>query len=155
MSWLTITAAHVEPRLADEEITALRRDYETTGKADPLAAIITQVTAKIRRAVAKGGCPLSATATEIPDELLDSAIAIIRYRLCSSMPGGLLNEDRRKEYSDATAELEDVAKDAAGIAEPATQSSDTLIASTPTPSYTEDDPPQGARNFGRDDQDGI
>jgi hypothetical protein len=154
MSWLTITAANVEPRLSDEELTALRRNYESTGKPDPLAGIIAQVSAKIRRAVAAGGCPLSATATEIPDELLDSAISIIRYRLCSSMPGGLLNEDRRKEYSDATAELDAIAKDAAGIEHPTTESS-TTTESGATPSYSEEDPPQGPRNFDRTDQDGI
>lgn len=156
MSWTTITSAHVEPRLSDEELTALRRNYESTGKPDPLAGIITQVTNRIRRAVAKGGCPLSATVTEIPDELLDSAIAIIRYRLCSSMPGGILNDDRRKEYDNAEAELKDVAEDATGIEEPATQSSATLSSGSPaTPSYTEDDPPQGTRNFNRTSQDGI
>lgn len=154
MSWQTITAADIEPRLSDEELTALRRDYETTGKADPLTGIIAQVTAKIRRACAAGGATLGAGAT-IPDELLDSALSIIRYRLCSGMPGGLLNEDRRKEYSDAIAELEAIAKDAAGIVQPTTESTDTVESGGITPGYSEDDPPNGPRNFDRQDQEGI
>lgn len=156
MSWTTITAANVEPRLSDEELVQYRRNYESTGKPDPLAGIISQVTARIRRAVAKGGCPLSATTTEIPEELLDSAIAIIRYRLCTSLPGGLLNDDRRKEYDNAETELKNVAEDAEGIEEPATPSSATLSGGpTSTPSYSEEDPPQGPRNMSRTNQDGI
>lgn len=154
MAWITITAADIEPRLSDEELTQYRRNYETTGKADPLAGIIAQVTNRIRRAVAKGGCTLGAGAT-IPDELLDAAVSIIRYRLCTSLPGGLLNDDRRKEYDDAKAELDDVAEDAAGIVAPTTEASDTTTTPSIDPTSTEDDPPQGARNFERADQDGI
>jgi phage gp36-like protein len=154
MSWQTITAADIEPRLSDEELTALRRDYETTGKADPLSALITQVTAKVRRACAAGGATLGPAST-IPDELLDSALSIIRYRLCSGMPGGLLNEDRRKEYADAITELDAIAKDAAGIVEPTTESTDTTVAGGITPGYSSDDPPNGPRNFDRQDQEGI
>ena len=153
MSWNPITASDIEPRLSDEELAALRRDYESTGKPDPLTRIISQVVSKVRRACAAGGATLGAGAT-IPDELLDSAVSIIRYRLCSGMPGGLLNEDRRKEYSDAIAELVAIAKDAAGIVEPTTPATDTTVAPGITPSFS-DDPPQGARNFDRDDQEGI
>jgi hypothetical protein len=154
MSWITITAADVEPRLSDEELTQYRRDFETTGKPDPLAGIITQVTNRIRRAVAKGGGTLGAGAT-IPDELLHSAIAIIRYNLCTSLPGGLLNDDRRKEYENAQEELADVAQDAAGIVAPTSESTATLTTASIDPTSTESDPPQGERNFQRSNQDGI
>jgi hypothetical protein len=154
MSWQTITAADVEPRLSEEELTALQRDYQSTGKPNPLSGIITQVSNKIRRACAAGGATLGA-GTTIPDELLDSAISIIRYRLCSGMPGGLLNEDRRKEYADAISELDAIAKDAAGIVEPTTPSTDTTASGGITPSFSEEDPPGGPRNFDRPDQEGI
>lgn len=154
MSWVTIATTDITPRLSDEELAALRRNTETTGDPDPLAKLITQVVPKIRRACAAGGATLGPAST-IPDELLDSALSIIRYRLCSGMPGGLLNEDRRKEYADAIAELDVIAEDAAGIVEPTTESTDTTVAGGITPGYSSDDPPNGPRNFDRTDQEGI
>ena len=154
MSWTTPTANDLLARLTESERATLDEKDLAENQPSPASAILAAVAGKVRRAVAKGGCPLSATASEIPDELLDSAISIARYRLCCRFPAELLNEDRRKEYADAIAELADVAEDASGIAEPTTASAATLVG-TPTPSYSESDPPQGARNFDRTDQDGI
>jgi hypothetical protein len=126
MSWLTITAADIAPHLSDDELVALHRATDTTGEPDPVSVIIAQVIPRIRRAVSKGGGTLGAGAT-IPDELLDSTIAIIRHRLLSGIPGGIINEDRRKAYSDAIAELDAVAKDASGIVAPTTPATDTVV----------------------------
>jgi len=154
MSWITPTVADLVARLSESERATLDEKDLAENQASPASAILTAVAAKVRRSVAKGGCPLSATASEIPDELLDSVISIARYRLCCRFPAELLNEDRRKEYADAVAELAEVAEDASGIAHPSAESS-AALASNPTPSYSESDPPQGARNFDRTDQDGI
>jgi hypothetical protein len=154
MSWITITVADIAPRLSDDELTALHRATDTTGEPDPLPVIIAQVIPKVRRAVAAGGGTLGAGAT-IPDELLDSAIAIIRHRLLNGLPGALITEDRRKEYADAIAELDAIAKDAAGIVAPTTPATDTIEAGGVTPSYSETDPPGGPRNFTRSNQEGI
>jgi hypothetical protein len=153
MSWITLTSADLLARLSESERQAMDEKDLAEGQASPVSAILSAVTLKIRRAVAKGGCTLGAGAT-IPDELLDTAISIARYRICCRFPSSLLNEDRRKEYADATAELADVAEDAAGIAAPTTEDTATLNQAV-TPSYSETNPPQGTRNFDRTDQDGI
>jgi phage gp36-like protein len=153
MSWITLTSADLAARLSESERQAMDEQDLVEGQTAPVTAILSAVTSKIRRSVAKGGCALGAGAT-IPDELLDAAISIARYRLCCRFPSTLLNEDRRKEYADALEELADVAEDAAGIAAPTTEDTSTLNESA-TPSYTETDPPQGPRNFDRTDQEGI
>lgn len=154
MSWNVPTVSDLLARLTESERATLDEKDLAENQASPVTAILSAVANKVRRCVAKGGCSLDATAGTIPDELLDSAISIARYRLCCRFPAQLLNEDRRKEYADAVAELDDVAKDASGIAEPTTATTTSLFGGL-TPSYSEENPPQGARNFGRDDQDGV
>lgn len=154
MSWITITSAHIAPRLSDDELVALRRATDTTGEPDPLVTIIAAVVPKIRRALSQGGCTLGAGAT-IPDELLDTAVTIVRHRLLNGIPGGVITEDRRKEYADAIAELDAISKDASGIVAPTTPATDTIEAGGVTPSYSETDPPGGPRNFTRSNQEGI
>lgn len=154
MAWITLTASHLLARLTESERAAMDEKDLADGQTSPVTAILSAVAGKVRRAVAKGGGALDAVAATIPDELLDAAISIARYRLCCRFPAALLNEDRRKEYDNAEMELRDVADDAAGIVAPTAEDSST-ISEPATPSYSEDDPPQGVRNFDRTDQDGI
>lgn len=147
MSWISISATDVKARLADVELTALQEQYLQAGQADPLVEIVSQVTGKIRRAVAKGGGTLGLAGT-IPEELEDSAVAIIRYRLCNRLNASLITEDRRQEYRDAIEELKDVAKEASGIVAPEVEA--TAAPSQPLPSMAEK-----TRTFDRTSQEGV
>lgn len=153
MSWTTLTTADLLARLSESERQTLEEKDLAEGQTSPVTAILSQVTGMVRRAVGKGGGTLGLAGT-IPDELISAAISIARYQLCCRFPTQLLNEHRVKEYDNAIAELKDVADDAAGIAAPATATSDTIEAESITPSIG-DDPPRGTRYFDRDLQDGI
>jgi len=122
MAWIELTESLLEDRLTADELSALKT-VSVSGSATPLADVVSGVTNEIRGYCSAGGYPRGAGAT-IPDELLEAAVAISRYRLIVRLPAQkmLMTEDRRTEKNDAIQMLRDlVATGKLGIEDPATQ----------------------------------
>jgi hypothetical protein len=123
MSWITLTAADLEARLAGAELTALKTKGLSAGQADPIPEILDQVTKEVRGHVA--ACThnqLGAGAT-IPEELKSAALDMARYRVIDRLPvPSLMTEARRTANRDARRLLELVAGCQFTIEQPATPS---------------------------------
>ena len=119
MSWITLTPAHIDESLAAAELDALRSLQLTPGQEDPVPKAILRTCTQVNGYVAaQAGHPVGQAGT-IPEELLTSAISIVRWRVIGRLPVKLFATDsRRKEYEDALAELKDVAKGTFAISFP-------------------------------------
>ena len=120
MSWITITEAQALAALSGAEQTALAAQNTRDAKADPVPAIITAVTRDARSAVrAYRGNSLGPDGT-IPDEMLQAALAIIRYELLNQLPLAktLLTQTRIDAKKDADAFFDKVAKGTRSIEQP-------------------------------------
>lgn len=108
MPWLPLTPNHLLESLAAPELTALRTSQTAAGQADPVPEILARTAAEIQGYVGvryEVGQPGT-----IPDQLLSTAIALARWRLLGRLPvRALATENRRQEYTDALAQLRDVA----------------------------------------------
>jgi len=106
--WLPLTSDHVVKSLAAAEASALRTLQLEAGATDPLPDVIAQTVAKVQGYVAVRyvvGQPGT-----IPDQLLATSIAIARWALIGRLPvKSLATEIRLGQYTDALAELKDVA----------------------------------------------
>lgn len=120
MSWIALTSAHIAGSLTQAELDALRTVQVSPGQADPLSEAIARTCTEVNGYVAaQAGHPVGQAGT-IPEELLSSAIAIARWRLLTRLPNTrLATESRRLEYTDALAQLKDVAKGDFAISFPA------------------------------------
>jgi phage gp36-like protein len=125
MSWITLTPAHVDESLSAAELDALRSLQLADGQADPVPEAIARTCTQVNGYVAaQAGHPVGQAGT-IPEELLTSAISIVRWRVIGRLPVKLFTtENRRKEYEDAIAELKDVAKGTFAISFPADPAED-------------------------------
>ncbi len=149
MAWITITEAMVEDRMTADELSSLKTISASSG-GTPLTDVVSGVTNEIRGYVGAGGYPRGAGAT-IPDELLEAAVAIIRYRLILRMPleKTLLTPGREKDKEAAVDLLRNmVATGKFGIEAPTTEATTSIT--TVGPSMEEK-----TRNYERDDEDGI
>jgi len=120
MSWIALTPAHIDESLAKAELDALRSLQLTPGQVDPVPEAIARTCTQVNGYVAaQAGHPVGQAGT-IPEELLSSAIAIVRWRIIGRLPvKSFATESRRKEYEDAIAELKDVATGKFAISIPA------------------------------------
>jgi hypothetical protein len=150
MSWITLTEAGVQTKLAGAELAALKTAALASGQANPLPEVITQVTREVRGYVA--ACQRNVLGAEgtIPDELELAALNRIRYELATRLPvASLLTEARRDANRAATEQLKDAAACRFLIVAPATPAADQAAASG-TPRFTTRD-----RAFSRSRQDGL
>jgi len=88
----------------------------------------------------------------VPEECEDSALALIRFRLCSRLPvSSLLTDARKSEKDEALTFLRDVAAGRIALVQPTSPAaSDEQANATISPTIR-----AGRRRFSRRDQDGI
>lgn len=148
MPWITLNADAGADRLTETEARVYRERFLKTGAPDPLPEIQANAVAEIRGNVANWHQnTLDTEDGTIPSNLIETARAIIRYRLLSRLPvESLITDARRSEYKDALHLLERVAIGKFAVDQP-----DAPPASgAPSPSIS-----ARTRNFGRSSQDGI
>ena len=148
MAWITVTEDDVKTRLAGAEVTALKSAALASGQSDPLPEIISQCVDEVRGYIAACDENELEEGEKIPQKLLAATLALIRYRMATRIPGRLLNEERKQEYTDAIRLLERVSECKFAIEEPETVEDETTA--TPTPSIS-----GNTRRFTRETQDGI
>lgn len=131
MPWAIIVVDDLKSGLAGAELEALQSAALATGQSDPTPEIIAQVVDLVRGYIAAGGVTLGSGAT-LPSKLKTSALAIIRYRICSRLPvSSLLTEARKQEYQDAIRLLEQVAAGRFRVEEPENAATEQAGASSP------------------------
>lgn len=110
MSWIAITSSFLLEKVTGPEKTALSGAALGAGQTDPLTDIILNVVREVRGYC--GGRFTLGTGDTIPSELLDAALAMIRYRAYNRLPvgKGLLTQTRIEEYNDALVLMRDVAR---------------------------------------------
>lgn len=147
MSWITITTAAVQSRLADAELDAARTAAVAEGQADPLTEVIERVISEVRGRVAANSANVLGESGTIPDECEDAALALITFRLYSRLPVTI--PDARKEAkSDALTFLAAVAAGQVAIIPPSTAAA--VQATSVHPGIR-----ARPRRFSREQQDGI
>ena len=130
MSWAALTATEIKTRLSGPELTALQTQALASGQSDPLPDVISQVVEEVRGYVAAGGSPLG-TAGTLPPQVRAAAIAIVRWRLGGRLAAGgaagiFQTESRKQEYTDAIAQLKDVAAGRCIVEAPTTTATETF-----------------------------
>jgi phage gp36-like protein len=108
--WLKPTVADIETRLVSAELSAVRALAQKADKPDPLPSIILNTVREMRGYI--GACERNklGPADTVPEQLLGTALAIIRFRLLNYIPTDVLETDpRRREYDTAIALLRSVA----------------------------------------------
>lgn len=119
MAWITLTETNLGERLAAAELAALQT-AATGSFGNTVPDVLDSVIAEVRgRIAAYGGNRLGPSGT-IPEELKATALAIVRWRVLSRLPGmrSLQDDARRSEYNDALALLAAVAKGDFAIIQP-------------------------------------
>ncbi len=148
MAWIAITESYVQGRLSGPELTAVKTAALAQGQSNPVTDAIVRVVDEMRGYIAAGGVTLGAGNT-IPEKLLDAALAMIRYRICTRIPAaGLLTEARKNEYDGALRLLERVADGKFLVEEPTT--ADTESSGSPSPQVED-----RTLTMDRSSQDGI
>ena len=110
MSWFLLSSETLQPKVNGPELSALRAAALRGGHPDPLQEILSEVVQEIRGYVAAGGFALG-PAGSIPENLLGAALAMIRYRLYTRLPGARSITDARwHDNEDALMLLRQVAR---------------------------------------------
>ncbi|MEI7912720.1 MAG: hypothetical protein WCK77_24095 [Verrucomicrobiota bacterium] len=106
--WLTLTAADVSAQLSDAESAAV---LAALGANTKLPALVANVIQQIRGDIRAGGYAMDATTTTLPAELLNDAVAIIRWKLLMALPGCeyLMTPERKDENKEARGKCRDIA----------------------------------------------
>ena len=125
MPYIELTAATVAQRLAGAELTALKTAALSSGQDGEtlLADCISRTVAEVRGYVAAHRANVLGEGATIPDELEDSALALVVYKFITRLPGlkALLDERRVKAYEDALSRLREVAAGKFLVVAPVTQ----------------------------------
>lgn len=149
MAWISISTDDVKTRITGDELEALQEAALATGQTDPLPEIIIGVVKEVRGYVAACAKNTLGTGDTIPEGLLHTALAMIRFRLATRLPeAGLLDENRKDENDKAIRLLENVAACKFAVEQPTTATTEEI--SAPSPKTTAKD-----REFTRESQDGI
>lgn len=149
MAWVSLTEADVRTRLSSAEVAALNAVHVAAGDTQTLPRVIAQVVDEVRGYIAATGNTDLEDGAKIPGKLVGAALALIRYRLISSLPNqSLITEPRKQEYNDAIRLLERVADGKFRVEEP-------VVASTESIKYAGPKITGKTRRFGRDVSDGI
>lgn len=147
MAWISIEEDDVKTRLAGTELSSYQTVALASGQSDPLPGIITQVVSEIRGYIAACASNALGDGETIPEKLLGTALAVIRYRLTTRLPIEV-TEQRELEYKEAIRLLERVSECMFAIEEPEEEDDESI--SSPSPNIG-----SRTRNFDSDDQDGI
>lgn len=135
MAWVSITSADVERKLAADEFSAISEASLPDGvtAADIIAAEITQTVAEVRGYVAGNKSNILGEAGTIPDELMEAALVILRYKVFTRLPAmkALLDELRVREYDEALRRLRDVSAGRFVIVPPVVAAPDVQQPATP------------------------
>ena len=146
--WLTLTASHLQSRIAAAEYNAFTAALISSGQSDPVPQLLNHVSERIRQAVRSGGKVALGAAGMIPASLIDCGLSIAKYRLFGRVSSMKRFAELAKDDNDqALDELKAVAK---GELVPEAPSTATEDAPTPQPNITE-----RTSDFERGDQDGI
>lgn len=138
-------------RLSGPELAALKTVALADGQTDPLPEILADVIHEVRGYVSACGRNTLAEGATIPEKLKGAALAMIRYRLVTRLPAkSLMNDDRRKENSDALHLMRDVAGCKFAVDEPTTPAA-TQPAVLPSPTVSV----RAARRATHGHQDGL
>lgn len=125
MAWIALTETLIASRLSGAELTALKSAALGAGQTGDqiLADAISATVREVRGYVAANKNNTLGDGETIPDELEHAALALLRHRLGSRLPGvKLFNDEARKaEYDDAVTLLRDVAAGKFGIVPPVTE----------------------------------
>lgn len=149
MAWISITEQDVESRLSGPELAASKSLALAPGQSGVLAEIIAQVVGEARGYVAAHASNTLGLGETLPQKLLGSALAMIRYRLATRLPvKSLLTDDRVKENDAAIRLMERVADGKYSVEEPTT--AETEAAAAPYTSAS-----SVTRSFTRDLQSGM
>ncbi|MDR2981861.1 MAG: DUF1320 domain-containing protein [Puniceicoccales bacterium] len=110
MAWISLTVERVASRLTGPEMDAVESAAKDPRQPDPLKEVVEFTVNEIRGRVKACRKNKLGPAGTIPDQLVGTALAIIRFRLLSRLPVPALNTPaREKEYDDAIKLLADVA----------------------------------------------
>lgn len=127
MAWITLTTEHIRRSLTGAELSAVQTTALGEGQSDPLPATLDGVVKEIRGYVSACERNTLGDGETIPDELLDAAIAIARWRALTRLPVARLATEQRREENDAAVRLlREVAACRFRIAQPATASAENL-----------------------------
>lgn len=128
MAWNTITIADVQNKLAAAEYAAVTTASLPDGKtgSDVVNEEITNAIQEVRGYVAGRVANVAGEGSTVPDELRDTTLVIIRYRVFTRLPGmkRLLDELRVKEYDEALRKLRDVSAGRFRVVDPETPAAD-------------------------------
>ena len=127
--WITLTVADIEARIPANALAALRERFNLEG-TDPLTVLISDVTARVRQAVAScDDYVVDATAGTIPPELRDDAAWIVVCAIMLRVPDVLpTTEDHRARLKLAEANLAKVAACELAVSTPTTAAASTVQA---------------------------
>ena len=117
MSWSAITADDVLQEWNTKEPALIANQQAA---ADNLPVILARAVARVRGAIRAGGYPLGLEGT-VPDQVIDSVIAIARWRLLLSLPEvneSMLSKSRKDDYEEAVARLERISQQKENIEPP-------------------------------------
>lgn len=100
MSWNVISEGDLLTRISGTELSSLRAAALATGQADPISAIITQITDEIHGYIPSSVVPPSATA--IPSRVLSAALDRIIWEIMKR-PGATIIDDENGSRAKANA----------------------------------------------------
>jgi len=125
MSWSPLTSADVLACLAAPQVAALRQGALAPGQADPLPALIADVTARVRAEI-RGGRRnrVERDCTLLPPELKLAAAHLALESLQTRLPALALTADQIRLAADARALLARVAHGDVPVTVPAQPESD-------------------------------
>jgi hypothetical protein len=148
MAWRAITEADVAEGLSGPEISAVRAAALHTGQTDSLPDTIHKVVQECRGFIAACRNNTLEAGDTVPEKLIDSCVAVIRFRFFNR-PGLMLTQDRRSAKEDAIDLWKAVARCAFVIEEP--------VAPDPEPLSSAQHPSFRGREaqFGRELSDGL
>ncbi|MEM1057922.1 MAG: hypothetical protein AAGK14_01630 [Verrucomicrobiota bacterium] len=147
MAWITITEADVLTVLSGPELAAFRTKATADGQADPLPAVIAQVTDLVRGHVGICGRNRLGAGATIPGKLLAPSLDLIAERLPRRV-GLDLTEGRTEAADRAYRVLEAVARCEFAVEAPESASAEQTAGPAP---QIHARPPQ----FQRHDQEGL
>lgn len=131
MSWIALTAAHIESRFAVGELDAI--EETGGGSGDRLTGILEQVTALVRAKVSACHKNTLGVSGTIPEECLHAACTLAAHDIRAALPSYVEDTDiRRDAYRNANKFLDDVASCSIGIT---TETSSTQVNGSDSGSY--------------------
>lgn len=147
MSWITLTEADALTVVNAPTLAAARTAATKAGQADPLPAVLTQVTDQVRGSVGASGRYALGEAGTLPAKLRSTALDLLAVRLLGRLDLPI-SDAKQTLYKSAEATLKAVAAGSFDIEEPLILSDE--ASSTPKPRIT-----ARTRTFSREDGDGA